>query len=181
MKSPSILGALMTAAVLGCGFAVIVPHSPGVYVGVVAAGTFGAGTFYGQPTQRLLAYSWRCTTLWSFLIRWTKPRLLARALNRVGWNRQVRHPVRSFTDLNMLRADATGSLLSHAVSLAIHLLAAAALLLTWHPWWALALSGLGVVLHGWPCVLQIDVLIRVDEIQHTLRARARDNAITSGA
>lgn len=181
MKASGVLGALLTVAVLAYGLAVIVPRSPGGYVGLVTAGTFGAGVFHGQPTQHLLDHPWRRTPLRSTIARWARPRSLARMLDRVGWNKQVRRPIRSFTDLDSFRSDATGALVSHAISLAIHLLAAAALAFSAHPWWSLGCAGLGLVLHGWPCILQIEVLMRIEELQTKLRTRGRDEPTTSGA
>lgn len=119
MTISSVFAALVTVLVLACGFVVVVPRSPGGYVGLVTAGTFGAGLFYGHPTQRLLAHQWRRTALRSSMIRWARPRSLARMLERVGWNRHVRRPIGSFADLDPFRSDAAGSLVSHAVSLAI--------------------------------------------------------------
>lgn len=171
MKASSVVGAVVTAAVLAWGFVAIVPRSPGGYVALLTAGTFGAGVFYGRPAQRLLAHPWRCATRWATITRLARTRSRARILDQVGWNRQVRRPIRSFADLGPFRRDATGSLVSHAVSLAIHLLASIALALFAHPWWALGCSGLGLVLHGWPCLLQIEVLIRTDELQNRLQAR----------
>ena len=178
MKISSVFAASVTVFALACGFVVVVPRSPGGYVGLVTAGTFGAGVFYGRPAQRLLAHQWRRTALRSLMIRWTRPRSLARVLDRVGWNRQVRRPIRSFADLDPFRADAAGSLVSHAVSLAIHLLAAAALTVSAHPWWALGCLGLGLVVHGWPCLLQIEVLVRLDELRNKLRLRGREDSST---
>lgn len=63
MTISSVFAALVTVLVLACGFVVVVPRSPGGYVGLVTAGTFGAGLFYGHPTQRLLAHQWRRTAL----------------------------------------------------------------------------------------------------------------------
>lgn len=134
MKTSSVLAAVVTVLVLACGFVVVVPRSPGGYVGLVTAGTFGAGVFYGCPTQRLLTHQWRRTALLSSMICWARPRSLARMLDRVGWNRQVRRPIRSFADLDPFRSDAAGSLVSHAVSLVIHLLVVVALAVSTHPW-----------------------------------------------
>lgn len=180
MKTSSLLAALVTVLVLACGFVAVVPRSPGGYVGLVTAGTFGAGVFYGHPTHRLLAHQWPRTALRSSMFRWARPRLLARMLDRVGWNRQVRRPIRSFADLDPFRFDAAGSLVSHAASLAIHLLAAAALAVFAHPWWALGCLLLGLVVHGWPCLLQIDVLIRLDELRNKARTRGREGSSTRG-
>ncbi len=173
MTISSVFAALVTVLVLACGFVVVVPRSPDGYVGLVTAGTFGAGVFYGRPTQRLLAHQWRRTALGSSMIRWTRPRSLARVLDRAGWNRQVRRPIRSFADLDPFRSDAAGPLVSHAVSLAIHLLATAALTVSAHPWWAMGCLGLGLVVHGWPCLLQIKVLVRLDELRAKARRRGR--------
>lgn len=179
MKTSSVLAALVTVLALACGFVVVVPRSPGGYVGLVTAGTFGAGVFYGRPTQWLLAHQWRRTALRSWMIRWARPRSLARILDRVGWNRQVRRPIRSFTDLDPFRCDTAGSLVSHTVSLAIHLLAAVALTVSAHPWWALACLGLGLVVHGWPCLLQIEVLVRLDELRAKARTPGRGDSSAS--
>lgn len=165
MRPTGILGAVATAVVLAWGFAVMVPRTPGGYVALLAAGTFGMGAFYGRPTAAVLAHPWRRHHRLRRFAEASGTLRLSRLLTRLGWNGLIRRPVRGRADLPQLREDAVGALLSHTLSMVFHLVAALGLVLRGNPVWATAAVGLGLLLHAWPALLQVHVLGRVDELQ----------------
>ncbi|CAM3743628.1 hypothetical protein E4A47_11260 [Micrococcus flavus] len=173
MRPSALLGALAVAAVLAWGFAAITPASPGVYVAVLTAGTFGFGPVYGAPTDRLVDRPWRRLHRVGALARRLGTRWLAHELTVAGWNRRVRRPIRSRADVRAFRRDAVGALVSHTVSTAFHGAAAVALAVAGHPGWALVAVALGLLVHAWPALLQVELLVRVDELRAVATRRPR--------
>lgn len=165
MRPSALLGTLAAAAVLAWGFAAIAPVSPGVYTAVLTAGTFGFGPLYGAPTDRLVDRPWRRLHRVGVLARRLGTRWLAHELTVAGWNRRVRRPIRSRADVRVFRRDAVAALVSHSVSTVFHAVAAIALAAAGHPGWGVLALGLGLLVHAWPALLQVELLVRVDELR----------------
>lgn len=165
MRLSGLIGAVATAAALAWSFWSMATDAPALYVLVLTIGTFGAGIFYGKPTQALVDHPWRNRRRLRGLAQACGTRQLARLLTRIGWNRAVRRPIRGRSDLGPFREDAAGALLSHGISLVFHLVASAGLAAVGQAFWGVAALVLGFVLHAWSALLQIDVLGRVDGVQ----------------
>ena len=165
MRPSALLGALAAAAVLAWGFTVVAPASPGVYTAVLTAGTFGFGPLYGAPTDRLVDRPWRRLHRVGVLARRLGTRWLAHELTVAGWNRRVRRPIRSRADVRVFRRDAVAALVSHTLSTVFHSVAAGALAAAGHPGWGVLALALGLLVHAWPALLQVELLVRVDELR----------------
>ena len=89
-------------------------------------------------------------------------------LERSGWNRRVVVPLRRFdgtrAGLLSLERSALGGIIAHGACFAVHLLLAAAALLTRHPWGALWVLLLGVALHLYPMLLQRSIMLRLQRL-----------------
>lgn len=168
MSHSSLVGLGITAVAMLVAFETMYDTAPALFTGVVTVGTFGAGIFYAVPTDRWVARPWR-HSIWRPVARRTHVATLTRVLSSTGWNRQVRHPIDGRGALQHHRATSAGALISHACSAAIHSVAAVALASLGEPVWAGACLALGLRLHVWPALLQIEILGRIDEIQHLHR------------
>lgn len=91
-------------------------------------------------------------------------------LERSGWNRRVVVPLRRFdgtrAGLRSLERSALGGIIAHGACLAVHLLLAAAALVTGRPWGALWILLPGVALHLYPVLLQRSIMLRLQRLVH---------------
>lgn len=91
-----------------------------------------------------------------------------RLLERSGWNRQVVAPLRRFDGtrpgLRSLERSALGGIIAHGACLAVHVLLAAAALVTGRPWGALWILLPGVGLHFYPMLLQRSIMLRLQNL-----------------
>lgn len=173
---------MSSAALLTWGFVVMVPRTPGGYVLLLTVGTFGLGILCGHPSSSLTAHPWRRHRRLRRVAAVFQTRRLAQQLTRLRWNAAVRRPIRRRADLQPFRRDAVGALLSHTVSMGFHVVAAMGLAGVGHPWWSVATIALGAVVHGWPALLQVDVLSRLDEVHVSILAKcAQDDCEQSSA
>ena len=89
-------------------------------------------------------------------------------LERSGWNRRVVVPLRRFdgtkASLPALERSALGGIIAHGACFVVHLLLAAAALLTMHPWGALWVLLPGVFLHLYPMLLQRSIMLRLQRL-----------------
>lgn len=92
----------------------------------------------------------------------------ASLLERSGWNRHVVVPLRRFdgtrSGLRPLERSALGGIIAHGACFAVHLLLAAAALITGHPWGALWILLPGVGLHLYPVLLQRSIMLRLQRL-----------------
>lgn len=169
MTPRSLAGLALAVAALAAAFALMAPTAPGLFVGVLTAGTLGFGPFYGEPTRHLVDRPWRRDRRWHELARRVRTDWLSRQLGAAGWNAAIRRRITGRADLRRIRTAAVGSLVSHAASVGLHGIATLALAVVGHPGWGLLAVLLGLVVHAWPALLQVAVLGRIDGLQAQLR------------
>jgi len=89
-------------------------------------------------------------------------------LDRSGWNRRVVAPMRRFdgtkAGLRALERSALGGIIAHGACFAVHLLLAAAALLTGDPWGALWILLPGVIPHFFPMLLQRSIMLQLQRL-----------------
>lgn len=168
MRLSGLAALPLAIGLLAWGFAVLADDRPGWFVGALVLLVFGLGPTYGAPSEGFVSRPWRNHPL-RRTARLLGARALSRRLDRAGWNRQVRSAVRSRNDLDELRTDSVAALVSHSISTLLHLAATVALVAVGHPWWGVVAAALGLLVHAWPALLQIDVLGRVDALQTRIR------------
>lgn len=171
MRIPAVCAAVAVVTLPVWGFRQVVPASPGAYVAVLTAATVGFGPFYGVPTLAVVDLPWRRLRRLRALAARAHTRWLARQLRVAGSDARIRRRIRSRADVLAFRREAVGRLLNHGLSAVLHAAAGVALAAAGHPLWGVVAVVAGLLVHGWPALLQVGVLGRVDELQATVQAR----------
>ena len=121
------------------------------------------------PSMRLLPPRWcRVPAGERVLHRILGVWIFGRLLERSGWNRRTVYPMwgssitRTRLPFRALAARAGGG--AHAACFAIHTLLGAVALFTGHPWGALWILLLGVVVHLYPVLLQRSIMLRLQPL-----------------